>query len=132
LPLEQLAEDLDQEQHELREPALRNMPSPGSTAHEEHEQALTGEAADRAQAAAVKAAGGGTAGDVTTDYSGDGYEVTVTKSDGSKVEIHLDHSFDVLALLAAAAAGHRHSVRSTDSHLRRARHSPGLRSVSPR
>jgi hypothetical protein len=77
-------------------PALRNMPAPGTAAHEDHEQAVTGDAADRAQAAAVKAVGGGTAGDVTTDYFGDGYEVTVTKSDGSKVEIHLDSSFDVL------------------------------------
>ncbi len=46
--------------------------------------------------AAVKAVGGGTAGDVTTDYFGNGYEVTVTKSDGRKVEVHLDSSFDVM------------------------------------
>jgi hypothetical protein len=77
-------------------PALRNMPAPGTAAHEDHEKAVTGEAADKAQAAAVKAAGGGTAGDVTTDYVDNGYEVTVTKSDGSKVEIHLDSSFDVM------------------------------------
>jgi hypothetical protein len=50
----------------------------------------------KAQAAAVKAVGGGTAGDVTTDYFGNGYEVTVTKSNGSKVEIHLDSSFHVM------------------------------------
>jgi len=77
-------------------PALRDMPAPGTAAHEDHEQAVTGDAADKAQAAAVKAVGGGTAGDVTTDYFGKGYEVTVTKSDGSKVEIHLDSSFDVM------------------------------------
>jgi hypothetical protein len=77
-------------------PALRNMPAPGTAAHEEHEKTVTGEAADKAKAAAVKAVGSGTAGDVTTDYFGDGYEVTVTKSDGSKVEIHLDSSFDVM------------------------------------
>ena len=77
-------------------PALRDMPTPGSAAHEDHEKAVTGEAADKAQAAAVKAAGGGTAGDVTTDYFGNGYEVTVTKSDGSEVEIHLDSSFNVM------------------------------------
>jgi hypothetical protein len=53
------------------------MPAPGTAAHEDHEQAVTGEAADRAKAAAVKADGGGTAGDVTTDYFGNGYEVTV-------------------------------------------------------
>jgi len=77
-------------------PALRNMPAPGTAAHEEHEKAVTGAAADKVQAAAVKAVGGGTAGDVTTDYFGNGYEVTVTKSDGSKVEIHLDSSFNVM------------------------------------
>jgi hypothetical protein len=77
-------------------PALRSMPASGTAAHEEHETAVTGEDADKAEAAAVKAVGGGTAGDVTTDYFGKGYEVTVTKSDGSKVEIHLDSSFDVM------------------------------------
>jgi hypothetical protein len=30
------------------------------------------------------------------DYFGNGYEVTVTKSDGSQVEIHLDSSFNVM------------------------------------
>ena len=77
-------------------PAFRDMPAPGTAAHEEHEKAVTGEAAAKAQAAAVKAVGGGTAGDVTTDYFGNGYEVTVTKSDGRKVEVHLDSSFDVM------------------------------------
>jgi hypothetical protein len=77
-------------------PALRNMPAPGTAAHEDHEQAVTGAAAEKAQAAAVKAAGSGTAGDVTTDYFGNGYEVTVTKPDGSTVEIHLDSSFEVM------------------------------------
>ena len=71
------------------------MPAPGTASHEDNEKAVTGDAATKAQAAAVKAAGGGTAGDVTTDYFGNGYEVTVTKSDGSKVEIHLDSSFNV-------------------------------------
>ncbi|HJQ84558.1 MAG TPA: hypothetical protein VKA21_10805 [Candidatus Binatia bacterium] len=75
---------------------MRNMPAPGTAAHEDAEKPVTGEAATKAQAAAVKAVGEGTAGDVTTDYFGDGYEVTVTKSDGTKVEIHLDSSFDVM------------------------------------
>lgn len=77
-------------------PGLRNMPAPGTAAHEDHEQAVTGAAAEKAQAAAVKAASGGTAGDVTTDYFGRGYEVTVTKSDGSTIAIHLDSSFEVM------------------------------------
>jgi hypothetical protein len=78
-------------------PALRNMPAPGTASHESHERAVTGEAAAKAKAAAVKASGGGTAGDVTTDYFGHGYEVAVTSSGGSKVEIHLDRSFNVMA-----------------------------------
>jgi hypothetical protein len=77
-------------------PAFRNMPAPGTAAHEDNEKAVTGDAATKAQAAAVKAAGGGTAGEVTTDYFGKGYEVAVTKSDGGKVEIHLDSSFNVM------------------------------------
>ena len=76
--------------------ALRNMPAPGTAAHEGAEKPVTGADADKAKAAAVEAAGGGTAGDVTTDYFGKGYEVTVTKSDGSTVEIHLDSSFQVM------------------------------------
>jgi len=77
-------------------PAYRNMPAPDTAAHEDHEQAVTGDAADKARAAAIKALGGGTAGDVTTNYFGNGYEVTVTKSDGNKVEVHLNSSFDVI------------------------------------
>ena len=57
---------------------------------------MTGEAATKAQAAAVKSVGSGTAGAVTTDFTGHGYETTVTKSDGSKVEVHLDSSFNVM------------------------------------
>lgn len=71
------------------------MPAHGTAAHEDAEKAVTGATASKAQAAAVKAAGGGTAGAVTTDFTGKGYEVTVTKSGGSKTEVHLDSSFNV-------------------------------------
>jgi cytoskeletal protein RodZ len=70
-------------------------PAHGTAAHEALEKPATGSAVSQAQAAAVKAVGSGTAGDVTTDVSGNGYEVTVTKSDGSTVEVHLDSSFTV-------------------------------------
>lgn len=79
-----------------------NFPAHGSAAHEDAEKAVTGSNASKAQAAAVKSVGSGTAGAVTTDFSGDGYEVTVTKSDGSSVEVHLDSSFNV------AQGGHGH------------------------
>jgi nicotinic acid phosphoribosyltransferase len=78
------------------QPAPANMPAHGTAAHEDAEKAVTGVDAAKAQAAAVKYAGSGTAGQVTTDFTGNGYEVTVTKSDGTKVEVHLDSSFAVM------------------------------------
>jgi hypothetical protein len=83
-----------------------NMPAHGTAAHEDAEKAVTGDAAAKAQAAAVTSLGGGTAGDVTTDYFGTGYEVTVTKSDGSTVEVHLDSSFNVMQGPPGGGFGH--------------------------
>lgn len=71
-------------------------PAAGTAAHENAEKPVTGADAAKAQAAAVKAVGGGTAGPVTTDCTSTGYETTVTKADGSKVEVHLDSSFNVM------------------------------------
>ena len=71
------------------------MPGHGTAAHEDAEKPVTGTAAAKARAAAVKAAGGGTAGTVTTDFKGNGFEVTVTKSNGSQEEIHLDSSYNI-------------------------------------
>jgi hypothetical protein len=73
-----------------------NFPAHGAAAHEDAEKAVTGDAAAKAQAAAVKRVGGGTAGAVTTDFTGNGFEVTVTKTDGTKVEVHLDSSYNVV------------------------------------
>jgi hypothetical protein len=73
-----------------------SFPAHGSAEHEGAEKAVTGDAATKAQDAAVQSVGGGTAGDVTTDFAGNGYEVTVTKSDGTQVEVHLDSSFTVM------------------------------------
>src|SRR5207249_7296059 len=78
------------------QPPPFNGPAHGTAAHEDAEKAVTGEAAMKAQAAAVKSVGSGTAGAVTTDYTGKGYETTVTKSDGTKVEVHLDSSFNAM------------------------------------
>jgi outer membrane lipoprotein SlyB len=68
--------------------------APGTGAHENAEKAITGASASRAQAAAV-ASVGGTAGAVTGSFHGNGYEVTVTKSDGSHVTVRLDSAFKV-------------------------------------
>jgi len=76
--------------------APTNMPAHGSADHENAETAVTGDAASKAQAAAVASVGSGTAGDVTTDFTGQGYETIVTKTDGTQVEVHLDSSFNVM------------------------------------
>ena len=69
-------------------------PAHGTAAHEDAEKPVTGDAAAKAQAAAVKIVGSGTTGAVTTDLPGTGYETTVTNADGSTVEVHLDSSFN--------------------------------------
>ena len=46
-----------------------------------------------AQISTYALVGGGTATKVTTDWSGNGYEVTVKKADGSSVEVHLNGSY---------------------------------------
>ena len=60
-------------------------PAHGTAAHENAEKPVTGDAAATARAAAVKAVGSATAGGVST----------VTKADGSSVEVHLDSSLTV-------------------------------------
>jgi uncharacterized membrane protein YkoI len=60
------------------------------------DKAITGTALDRASAAALKHTGGGK---VTETEAGDeegAYEVEVTRSDGSQVDVHLDKNFKVL------------------------------------
>src|SRR3954453_11163583 len=79
-----------------KDPPAFNGPAHGTAAHENAAKAVTGAAATKAQAAAVKSVGSGTAGAVTNDMMGSGFETTVTKSDGSKVEVHLDSSYNVM------------------------------------
>jgi uncharacterized membrane protein YkoI len=60
------------------------------------DQAITGAALDKAKAAALAHTGGGK---VTETEAGDeegAYEVEVTMSDGSQVDVHLDKRFHVL------------------------------------
>ena len=61
------------------------------------EQAITGQALDRASAAALEHTGGGK---VTETEAGDeegAYEVEVTLDDGSQVDVHLDEGFNVIS-----------------------------------
>ncbi len=94
-------------------------PAHGTAAHEDAEKAVTGAAATKAQAAAVKSVGSGTAGAVTTDFTGNGYETTVTKSDGTKVEVHLDSSYTVMRVGPGGHGPGGRSVRSGRTALRR-------------
>lgn len=77
-------------------PHMFNGPAHGTAAHEDAEKAVSGSAAAKAQAAAVKSVGSGTAGAVTTDFTGQGYETMVAKADGTTVEVHLDSAFNVM------------------------------------
>jgi hypothetical protein len=86
------------------------MPAHGSAAHEDAETPVTGSAATEAQAAAVKSVGSGTAGALTADFTKDGFEVTVTKPDGTQVEVHLDSSFTVVQ-----GGGHHSGVNDNDA-----------------
>jgi hypothetical protein len=77
-------------------PGFSPADAPGKPAHENAEKVVTGEAAEKAKAAALTSVGGGTAGTVTGDFRNSGdYEVEVTKKDGSKVTVRLDSSFKV-------------------------------------
>jgi hypothetical protein len=76
-------------------PGFTAADAPGTAAHENAEKAVTGQDAEKAQAAALASVGSGKAGAVTTDFRNAGYEVTVTKTDGSQVTVHLDSSFKV-------------------------------------
>jgi biotin carboxyl carrier protein len=87
--------------------ATTTQPKHGSAAHEDTEKPVTGDAAAQAQAAAEKSVGSGSkAGDVVSDFGGNGYEVTVTKADGSKVEVHLGKSFKVIQGGHGGRGGH--------------------------
>jgi hypothetical protein len=80
-------------------------PSSGkATKAPSNETELTGDVAAQAKAAALTAVPGGTVERASTedpaDASGAAYEVHVTKSDGSRVEVLLDASFKVLSTKA--------------------------------
>lgn len=76
-------------------PGFTSADAPGTAAHEDAEKAVTGADAEKAIAAALATVSGGKAGAVTTTFRGDGYEVDVTRSDGTKTTVYLDSSFKV-------------------------------------
>lgn len=71
----------------------------GASGAFDDETPLQGSELARASAAALKATGGGTVNETERDSEqGATYEVEVTKSDGSTVDVRLDASFGVVAI----------------------------------
>jgi uncharacterized membrane protein YkoI len=57
---------------------------------------ITGAALDRASSVALHHAGGGRVSDTEFQDEEGYYEVEVTRSDGSQIDVHLDRNFNVL------------------------------------
>jgi hypothetical protein len=68
---------------------------------------LTGEAADRATAAAQQAGPGGTVERVTADRDGDGYHAHVVKADGTHVRVEMTEDFTVTSVEEHTGPGPR-------------------------
>jgi uncharacterized membrane protein YkoI len=63
----------------------------------DNERPITGSALDKAGAAALDHTGGGQVSDTEVGDEEGYYEVEVTRSDGSQVDVHLDRGFNVLS-----------------------------------
>ena len=68
-------------------------------AFDDGDAGINGPAANRAKAAALRITGGGTANAVERDSeAGATYEVDVTETDGSTVDVRLDESFGLVTI----------------------------------
>jgi hypothetical protein len=68
-------------------------------AFEDGESSISGPAAERAKAAALRITGGGAANAVERESEqGAAYEVEVTRKDGTTVDVLLDGSFDLVTV----------------------------------
>jgi hypothetical protein len=71
----------------------------GTGAFDDGDAQISGPAADRAVAAALRITGGGTANAVERDSEkGATYEVEVTRPDGSTVDVRLDTAFKLVVV----------------------------------
>jgi uncharacterized membrane protein YkoI len=70
------------------------------------DKAITGQALDRASAAALKAAGGGKVSGTEVNDEESYYQVEVTKTDGSHVDVQLDSGFQVVGQHGDQEDGH--------------------------
>jgi hypothetical protein len=67
--------------------------------NDDGEGSVTGPQADRATAAALEATGGGTANAVERDdENGATWEVEVTRTDGTTVDVRLDENFELVMI----------------------------------
>ena len=60
------------------------------------DRAISGQALDKASAAALEETGGGKVTETEVGDEEGAYEVEVTRADGSQVDVHLDKRFKVL------------------------------------
>ena len=67
-----------------------------ATGGDDNEAPITGEALERASAAALAHTGGGTVTETETGDEESYYEVEVTLDDGSQVDVQLDGNFNVV------------------------------------
>ena len=61
-----------------------------------HDKAISGTALERASAAALKATGGGKVSETEVGDEESYYEVEVTRTDGSQVDVQLDRGFHLV------------------------------------
>jgi uncharacterized membrane protein YkoI len=67
-----------------------------ATGGDDSEAPISGDALDRASAAALEHTGGGRVTDTEVDDEESAYEVEVTLDDGSQVDVQLDEDFNVV------------------------------------
>ncbi|WP_116950289.1 PepSY domain-containing protein [Jiangella endophytica] len=76
-----------------------------AAANHDSEEPITGDALQRASAAALEHTGGGTVTDTEIGDEEGFYEVEVTLDDGTQVDVHLDKDFAVLSDESDGAGG---------------------------
>ena len=81
----------------------------------DEDENVTGPQADKATAAALDATGGGTANSVERDgENGATWEVEVTKTDGSTVDVRLDENYKVVVIESDSEAEDCHESEDAD------------------
>ena len=78
----------------------------GAAGGGDSEKPITGTALDKASAAALAHTGGGQVSDTEVGDEEGFYEVEVTRSDGSQVDVHLDQGFNVLSQVGDEDSAH--------------------------